>query len=100
VIEIKPSWIALPTLEAATSNDTFEVPQVQVIPIIWPILASAFLTGLLLGWVLFVALPRMRRAEKNTRRAPKPMRHPAGTTSRSPTTTLVDADQQAGPRTM
>lgn len=36
----------------------------QTVLIVWPILACAFLTGILLGWVLFVAVPRLRRAEK------------------------------------
>ena len=72
----------------------------QVIPIIWPILACAFLTGLLLGWVLFVALPRMRRAEKSSGRMSRPMRRSASSTSRSPKAPLVDADQQVIPRNM
>lgn len=42
----------------------------QAILIMSPILVCAFLTGILLGWVLFVALPRMRRAEKSARFGP------------------------------
>jgi len=42
----------------------------QVIPIIWPILLCAFLAGVLLAWVLFVALPRLRRARKSARLGP------------------------------
>lgn len=62
-------------LDTTTSNATSRAPHMQVIPIIWPILACAFLTGILPGWVLFVALPRMRHAEKTctsrtTTRAP------------------------------
>jgi hypothetical protein len=44
-------------------NDSPEVQRMQAILITWPILASAFLAGILLAWVLFVALPRMRRAK-------------------------------------
>lgn len=72
----------------------------QLIPIIWPILACAFFTGLLLGWVLFVALPRMRRAEKYAARRRRPLRRTADVPPRPAKTNLVDADQQAVPRNM
>ncbi|WIG54613.1 MAG: hypothetical protein OJF61_000399 [Rhodanobacteraceae bacterium] len=72
----------------------------QLIPIIWPILACAFVTGVLLGWVLFVALPRMRRAEKYAARMPRFLRRAADAPLRPAKTTLVDADQQAIPRNM
>ena len=61
----------------------------QVIPIIWPVLLCAFLTGMLFAWVWFVALPRMRRAEKKVRRG---LRATLRKPSKSP---IVDADQQA-----
>lgn len=72
----------------------------QLIPIIWPIFACAFVTGVLLGWVLFVALPRMRRAEKYAVRMPRFLHRAADAPSRPAKTTLVDADQQAIPRNM
>src|SRR5690348_847536 len=70
VIEIKSGRITFPTLGVAPSNGTSEVPHMQVIPIIWPILLCAFLAGVLLAWVLFVALPRLRRARKSARLGP------------------------------
>lgn len=47
----------------------------QSIMIVWPILVCAFLTGMLLAWVLFVSLPRMRHTDvkrpgRRTLRAP------------------------------
>jgi hypothetical protein len=67
----------------------------QVIPIIWPVLLCAFLTGMLFAWVWFVALPRLRRADGNVlwavfRKARTP---PPASGSR-----LVDADQQGARR--
>jgi hypothetical protein len=66
----------------------------HTLPIIWPILLCAFLTGVLFAWVWFVALPRIRRAERMRSRArgtlggasvpPRPFKPP-----------VVDADQQA-----
>lgn len=70
----------------------------QVIPIIWPVLLCAFLTGVLFAWVWFVALPRMRRAEKNAHRASRVAFRNAGIPACLPKT--VDADQQAGRRNM
>lgn len=66
----------------------------QVIPIIWPILLCAFLTGLLLGWVLFVALPRLRRADRSAwaRRTTSRNASSPPPTSRP---RIVDTDQQA-----
>lgn len=71
----------------------------QVIPIIWPILLCAFLTGMLFAWVWFVALPRLRRADRNAR-APravfrKPRTPPPASESR-----LVDADQHGARRNL
>jgi hypothetical protein len=65
----------------------------HVIPIIWPVLLCAFLTGMLFAWVWFVALPRIRRAEERTgtRAAPDDTGAPPRP-SKSP---IVDADQQA-----
>jgi len=95
VIEIKPAWIAFPTL-ALRYRMASEVSHMQVIPIIWPVLLCAFLTGMLFAWVWFVALPRMRRAEKNARffrpRATLRNRSALSRQSKSP---IVDADQQA-----
>ena len=70
----------------------------QVTPIIWPILLCAFLTGVLFAWVWFVALPRLRRAERNTRRASRFMfrKMPGSPLARK--SPVVDADQQAGRR--
>ena len=68
----------------------------HVIPIIWPILLCAFLTGVLFAWVWFVALPRLRRAERKTRASLalfRKQRKPPASGSR-----LVDADQQSAPR--
>lgn len=71
----------------------------QVIPIIWPILVCAFLTGLLLGWVLFVALPRIRRAEASAR-APRVMFRNARILSPASKLRVVDSDQQGAGRNL
>lgn len=55
----------------------------QIILIIWPVLLCAFLTSILLAWVLFVALPRLRRVDKLCRESRR--RKPLD----------VDTDQQA-----
>jgi hypothetical protein len=67
----------------------------QTILIIWPILACAFLTGVLLAWVLFVALPRLRRAERNAYRASSAAPRNARVLSRSSGSSIVDTDQHA-----
>lgn len=72
----------------------------QVIPIIWPILLCAFLTGLLLGWVLFGVLPRMRRAKKSARLGPRATLRHARLLSRPSKSPIVDTDQQAIRRNM
>ncbi len=72
----------------------------QAIPIIWPILLCAFLTGVLFAWVWFVALPRMRRAEKYAARMLRPLRRATGAPMPPPKTSLVDADQHAAPRNL
>jgi len=71
----------------------------QVIPIIWPILVCAFLTGLLLGWVLFVALPRMRRAEQSAR-APRVRFRNVRMLPPTFKPRIVDADQQGARRNL
>jgi hypothetical protein len=79
----------------ATSNDVSEeIPHMQAILILSPILVCAFVTGVLLMWVLFVTLPRMRRAEKG---APPASRPALRTTipPRSTKSSIVDADQEA-----
>jgi hypothetical protein len=67
----------------------------QAILIMSPILVCAFLTGVLLAWVVFVTLPRMRRAEKDAPRKSRSALLNASIQSRSSTPSLVDADQQA-----
>lgn len=67
----------------------------QVIPIIWPVLLCAFLTGMLFAWVWFVALPRMRRAEKNARLGPLATLRNRRALSRPSKSPIVDTDQQA-----
>lgn len=79
-------------LGIATPSADSEIPHMQVIPIIWPVLLCAFLTGMLFAWVWFVALPRLRRADRNARalRAVfRKARTPPASDSR-----LVDRDQQ------
>lgn len=67
----------------------------QVIPIIWPVILCAFLTGMLFAWVWFVALPRMRRAERNARLGPRAALRSGRVLSRPSKSPGVDADQQA-----
>jgi uncharacterized RDD family membrane protein YckC len=64
----------------------------RIIPIIWPVLLCAFLTGMLFAWVWFVALPRMRRTEKSARLGPRVLNGRA--LSRQSKLPIVDADQQ------
>jgi hypothetical protein len=66
----------------------------HTLPIIWPILLCAFLTGMLFAWVWFVALPRIRRVESQRSRARGTLRD-AGVPPRPFEPSLVDADQQA-----
>jgi hypothetical protein len=66
----------------------------QVIPIIWPVLLCAFLAGMLFAWVWFVALPRIRRAEK-ARLGPRAALRDTGLLPRPSKSPVVDADQQA-----
>ena len=70
----------------------------QVIPIIWPILLCAFLTGVLFAWVWFVALPRLRRTERNVRRASRVMFRKVRGSPLAAKSPFVDADQQASRR--
>lgn len=67
----------------------------QAIPIIWPVLLCAFLTGMLFAWVWFVALPRMRRTERNARRGPRTTLRNTKILSQPSKSPIVDADQQA-----
>lgn len=67
----------------------------QAIPIIWPVLLCAFLTGMLFAWVWFVALPRIRRAERNARRGPRATLRNTKILSQPSKSPIVDADQQA-----
>jgi hypothetical protein len=71
----------------------------QVIPIIWPVLLCAFLTGMLFAWVWFVALPRLRRSDRNAR-APRTMFRTNRTSPSASESRLVDADQQAARRNL
>ncbi|HET7161332.1 MAG TPA: hypothetical protein VFI32_01485, partial [Rhodanobacteraceae bacterium] len=87
-------WIAFPTL-ALRYRMASEVSHMQVIPIIWPVLLCAFLTGMLFTWVWFVALPRMRRAEKKARLGPRATLRARRALSRQSKSPTVDADQQA-----
>jgi len=79
----------------ALSDGTSEDPRMQVIPIIWPVLLCAFLTGMLFAWVWFVALPRMRRAEKTACLGPRATLRNRRALSRQSKSPIVDADQQA-----
>jgi len=72
----------------------------QVIPIIWPVLLCAFLTGVLFAWVWFVVLPRMRRAERNAARGPRATLRISKILSQSSKSPSVDTDQQAIHRNM
>lgn len=67
----------------------------QAIPIIWPILLCAFLTGVLFAWVWFVALPRMRRVEKNALLGSQGTLRNRRALSRPCKSPIVDTDQQA-----
>lgn len=67
----------------------------RIIPIIWPVLLCAFLTGMLFAWVWFVALPRMRRTEKSARLGPQAPLLNGRALSRQSKLPIVDADQQA-----
>lgn len=69
----------------------------QVIPIIWPILLCAFLTGMLFAWVWFVVLPRLRRTDRNVR-ALRTMFRKVRTLPPASESRLVDADQQGARR--
>jgi hypothetical protein len=71
----------------------------QSIPIIWPILLCAFLTGMLFAWVWFVALPRLRRADRNAR-VLRTMFSNARTPPPASESHLVDADQQGARRNL
>jgi hypothetical protein len=99
VIEI--NWVCgvFPTLDIAAPSATSKAPHMQVIPIIWPILLCAFLTGMLFAWVWFVALPRLRRADRNARVLrtifSKARRPPPASESH-----LVDKDQQGARRNL
>lgn len=66
----------------------------QAILIMSPILVCAFLTGVLVAWVVFVTLPRMRRAEKGAPRKSRYALRNASTQSRSSKASIVDSDQQ------
>lgn len=66
----------------------------QVIPIIWPVLLCAFLTGMLFAWVWFVALPRIRRRE-SARIGARAVFRDTSAPPRSSKSPIVDADQQA-----
>lgn len=59
----------------------------QVIQVIWPVLLCAFLTAVLLAWVLCVALPRMHHAEKRRRGPSARLRDPRKSL-------VIDEDQQ------
>jgi hypothetical protein len=72
----------------------------QVIPIIWPILLCAFLTGVLFAWVWFVALPRLRRTEGTKRRASRVLFRKAPGPSAARKSPIVDADQEAAHRNL
>jgi hypothetical protein len=87
------NWI--PYVGIALSNGTSEVPHMQAILIIWPVLFCAFLTGMLFAWVWFVALPRIRRTERNVRSGGRAVFR--GTSAPPPRSKspIVDADQQA-----
>ena len=67
----------------------------QIIPIIWPVLLCAFLTGMLFAWVWFVALPRMRRTEKSARLGPRAPLGSRRALPQQPKLPIVDADHQA-----
>jgi len=95
VIGIKPAWIAFLTLGVASPNGVSEVLHMQIIPIIWPVLLCAFLTGMLFAWVWFVALPRMRRTEKSARPGPRATLDNRRAQSRQSKLPIVDPDQQA-----
>jgi hypothetical protein len=95
VIGIKPAWIAFLTLGVASPNDVSEVLHMQIIPIIWPVLLCAFLTGMLFAWVWFVALPRIRRTEKSVCLGPRATLRNKRALSGQPKLPIVDADQQA-----
>lgn len=71
----------------------------QIIPIVWPVLLCAFLTGVLFAWVWLVALPRIRRAEK-TRLGLRAVPRGVGLLSRPSKLPVVEADQQAIRRNM
>lgn len=72
----------------------------QVIPIIWPVLLCAFLTGILFAWVWFVALPRMRRIEKNALLGSRGTLRNRRALSRPSKSPIVDTDQPAIRRNM
>ena len=65
----------------------------QVIPIIWPVLLCAFLTGMLFAWVWFVALPRIRRVEKKALLGSRGTLRNRRALSRPSESPIVDTDQ-------
>lgn len=70
----------------------------QVLPIIWPVLLCAFLTGMLFAWVWFVALPRIRRAERFAGRGARAKLRISTILSQPSKSSIVDTDQQANRR--